>query len=126
MSQCHLVTESGKFCHQPCHPVQHHLLYPHSAENIQLLLQHTQLEAHLLQILNKTKGCIENVMQRDGKCDDGSTLEEDMVFCDLGTDCHDCGNWTVEIPAYEADQDSLPIEFLHSRQVCPSSLLRAY
>ena len=49
-----------------------------------------------------------------------------MVFCDLGTDCHDCGNWTVEIPAYEADQDSLPIEFLHSRQVCPSSSLHAY
>lgn len=65
------------------------------------------------------------MVQRDGKCDDGSTLEEDMVFCDLGTDCHDCGNWTVQLPAYEADQNSLPIEFLHSRQVCLSCLMHA-
>ena len=64
-------------------------------------------------------------MQRDGKCDDGSTLEEDQIFCDLGTDCHDCGNWTTQVPADEADGYSLPIDFLHSRQVCLSSPLCA-
>lgn len=64
-------------------------------------------------------------LQRDGKCDDGSNLEEDQIFCDLGTDCHDCGNWTTKVPADEADQDSLPIGFLHSRQVCLSSPVHA-
>ncbi|KAL3144968.1 hypothetical protein ABBQ32_003472 [Trebouxia sp. C0010 RCD-2024] len=54
---------------------------------------------------------------RDGKCDDGSTMEEDQVFCDLGTDCQDCGNWTTKVPADQADDDNLPIDFLHSRQI---------
>lgn len=53
---------------------------------------------------------------RDGKCDDGSTGEEDQVFCDLGTDCSDCGPWTFRVPSQEADQ-TLPIKLLHSRQI---------
>ncbi len=55
-------------------------------------------------------------MQRDGKCDDGSTGEEDQVFCDLGTDCSDCGPWTFSVPSQQANQ-TLPIKLLHSRQV---------
>lgn len=45
-------------------------------------------------------------------------MEEDQVFCDLGTDCQDCGNWTTKVPADEPDDYySLPIDFLHSRQI---------
>ena len=62
-------------------------------------------------------------LQNDGKCDDGSTLEEDQVFCDLGTDCHDCGNWTIRVPQQKAKEDFAPIRFLHKRQVCLSCLL---
>lgn len=54
---------------------------------------------------------------RDGKCDDGSTLEEDQVFCDLGTDCHDCGNWTIRVPQEKTKEGFPPIKFLHKRQI---------
>ncbi|KAA6428036.1 MAG: hypothetical protein FRX49_02697 [Trebouxia sp. A1-2] len=53
---------------------------------------------------------------RDGRCDDGSTGEEDQVFCDLGTDCSDCGPWTFSVPSQQANQ-TLPIKLLHSRQI---------
>ncbi|DBA86663.1 TPA: hypothetical protein ACH3X1_005126 [Trebouxia sp. C0004] len=53
---------------------------------------------------------------RDGKCDDGSTGEEDQVFCDLGTDCSDCGAWTFSVPSPQSNQ-TLPIKLLHSRQI---------
>lgn len=55
-------------------------------------------------------------MQKDGKCDDGSTGEEDQVFCDLGTDCSDCGPWTFKVPTHHPNQ-TLPVKLLHSRQV---------
>ena len=60
-------------------------------------------------------------MQRDGKCDDGSRGEEDQVFCDLGTDCSDCGNWTAQLPPSQIDQ-TLPLKLLHDRHVSAHSI----
>eukprot|EP00884_Botryococcus_braunii_P020614 jgi/Botrbrau1/7236/Bobra.0021s0020.1 len=40
---------------------------------------------------------------RNGVCNDGR-LGRDRVWCDLGTDCEDCGSWVHLLPASQAAQ----------------------
>ena len=59
------------------------------------------------------------MLQKDGKCDDGSLTEDGQVWCDLGTDCTDCGAWTLKVPESQAKQTlAKPIQMLRDRQVC--------
>ena len=58
------------------------------------------------------------MLQKDGKCDDGSLSGHGEVWCDLGTDCTDCGPWTLKVPEAEASQSlAKPIQLLRGRQV---------
>lgn len=60
-------------------------------------------------------------MQKDGTCDDGSssnTTGDKQVWCDLGTDCTDCGAWTFQVPEGQAEEAlAKPVEMLRDRQV---------
>ena len=70
-------------------------------------------------VQSSTDGNVWTPLQKDGKCDDGSTGEEKQVFCDLGTDCSDCGPWTFKVPSQQPNQ-SQPIKLLHGRKVSGS------
>lgn len=58
---------------------------------------------------------------KNGICDDGSKsnpTDNTRVWCDLGTDCSDCGAWIFHVPGGDAAQPlAQPIKLLRNREI---------